>query len=77
MQTKTESSSSLPFELGETRSFKGLTIVPLFAGAAAQAEYVGLDEAAASGLTVTEVSEAGIRSVALPDQPARRLRPAL
>jgi hypothetical protein len=59
MQTKTAPPASLPFELGETRSFKGLTIVPLFASTAAQTEYVGLDEATAGGLTVTEVSEAG------------------
>ena len=59
MQTKPVPSVSLPFELGETRTFKGLTVVPLFAAATPQVEYVGLDEASAGGLTVTEVSEDG------------------
>lgn len=59
MQTKTAPHASLPFELGEARTFKGLTVVPLFAAAPPQVEYVGLDEASAGGLTVTEVSEAG------------------
>ena len=59
MQTKSAPTRSLPFELGEARSFRGLTVVPLFASAPPQVEYVGLDEAAAGGLTVTEVDEAG------------------
>jgi transposase InsO family protein len=59
MQTRTAPPTSLPFELGEARSFGGLTVVPLFAAAQPQVEYVGLDEAAAGGLTVTEVSDAG------------------
>jgi hypothetical protein len=59
MQMKTATPASLPFELGEARAFQGLTIVPLFAAAPAQVEYVGLDDASADGLTVTEVSEAG------------------
>ena len=59
MQTQTAPSASLPFELGEPRSFAGLTIVPLYPTASPHVDYVGLDEAAASGLTVTEVDEAG------------------
>jgi hypothetical protein len=51
--------SALPFELGEAQSFGGLTVVPLFPAAQPQVEYVGLDEAVAGGLTVTEVHEAG------------------
>ena len=59
MKTHTAPARTLPFELGEPRSFAGLTIVPLFPAGPAQLEYVGLDEAAARGLTVTEVDVAG------------------
>jgi hypothetical protein len=48
-----------PFELGESRSHAGLTIVPLFPLAEPRLEYVGLDEAVARGLTVSEVDEHG------------------
>src|SRR5581483_7354060 len=58
MHTTTGRSASLPFELGEARSFGGLTLVPLYP-AAPRAEYIGLDEAGATGLTITEVDEAG------------------
>lgn len=51
---------TLPFELaGDVRSFGGLTILPLFPAEEPQLEYVGLDEAAAAGLTVREIDEAG------------------
>jgi hypothetical protein len=43
MPTKTVLPASLPFELGEARSLEGLTIVPLFAAAPPEFEYVGLD----------------------------------
>jgi hypothetical protein len=59
MQTKSAPSTSLPFELGEPRSFRGLTLIPLYPTTEPRAEYIGLDEAAAGGLTVTEVDEAG------------------
>jgi hypothetical protein len=55
MQTAT----ALPFELGEPHAFAGLTLVPLYSTSPPQAEYVGLDEATAGGLLVTEVDEAG------------------
>ncbi|MBA3718376.1 MAG: hypothetical protein H0W87_09140 [Actinobacteria bacterium] len=48
----------LPFGLGEPRSFGSLTVVPLYNEAEPGIEYVGLDEALAGGLTVTEVNEA-------------------
>jgi hypothetical protein len=48
-----------PFELGEPRSFRGLTLVPLYPAAEPVADYIGLDEAAAGGLTISEVDEAG------------------
>jgi hypothetical protein len=47
-----------PFTLGEPTSFGGLALIPLF-GPQPALDYVGLDEAIARGLTVTEVSEAG------------------
>src|SRR6478752_9044269 len=56
MQTQT---APLPFELGEVRSFGGLTLVPLYPAVPPRADYVGLDEATAGGLVVTEVDEAG------------------
>src|SRR4051794_5476070 len=59
MQTQTAPPTSLPFELGEARSFRGLTLVPLYASAAPHADYIGLDEAAAGGLVVTEVDDTG------------------
>jgi hypothetical protein len=59
MQTTTAHSTTLPFELGESRSFGGLTIVPLYPASQPRADYVGLDEASATGLTVTEIDEAG------------------
>jgi hypothetical protein len=59
MQTNLAPSARLPFELGETRSFGGLTLVPLYPASAPRAEYVGLDEASAGGLAVTELNEAG------------------
>jgi hypothetical protein len=58
MQTSLAPSVSLPFDLGEPRSFRGLTIVPLYA-AEPRLDYLGLDEAAAAGLAVTELNEAG------------------
>jgi hypothetical protein len=59
MQTDSARSTALPFELGEARSFGGLTLVPLYPVVPPCADYVGLDEATAGGLVVTEVDEAG------------------
>ncbi len=59
MQTRTAPPAYLPFGLGGPRSFRGLTVVPLYAEPEPVFDYVGLDEAMAGGLTVTEVSEAG------------------
>ena len=50
---------SLPFELGDPAAFGGLALVPLFPTAEPQLDYVGLDEAVAGGLAVTELDEAG------------------
>lgn len=59
MNTATASTASLPFELGEATSHAGLTIVPLFPLDQPRLEYIGLDEALARGLTVTEATESG------------------
>jgi hypothetical protein len=59
METQLAPSASLPFELGEARSHSGLTVLPLYASTLPRADYVGLDEASASGLAITEVSESG------------------
>jgi hypothetical protein len=55
----TLASTTFPFNLGEPASFGGLALVPLFPTAEPELEYVGLDEAVARGLVVTEVSVAG------------------
>jgi hypothetical protein len=59
MRTLTPSKQSLPFELGEPRSFAGLTILPLYPQSAS-VEYIGLDEAVARGLEILEVDEHGV-----------------
>src|SRR5262245_56331674 len=59
MEAKTAPHTSLPFDLGEARSFRGLTLVPLYPTSEPKADYVGLDEASAAGLNVTELHEAG------------------
>jgi hypothetical protein len=55
MKTQTQ---SLPFQLGEPRSHRGLALFPLHPAEAPVAEYVGLDEAVARGLSIREVDEA-------------------
>lgn len=51
--------TALPFRLAEPNTFGGLTIVPLVPDAEPQVDYIGLDEAASRGFTVTEVDEDG------------------
>src|SRR4051794_37132935 len=58
--TSTASRTSLPFELGEAQCFGGLGLVPLFPAKDPTLEYIGLDEAAAHGLVVTEIDQAGL-----------------
>lgn len=61
MNTKTQiPTQSLPFELGRPRSFRGLTLLPLFPVQPPAVEYIGLDEASARGLTVSEVGAEGV-----------------
>ena len=59
MNTNLAPLQSLPFELGEPSSFGGLALVPLFPTADRQLEYIGLDEAVATGLAVTKIDESG------------------
>jgi hypothetical protein len=59
MKTKPIRRAMLPFEVGEARTFAGLTVIPLFPSEPPALEYVGLDEAIARGLAVTEVDESG------------------
>src|ERR1700693_2463632 len=59
MSTHT-TTQTLPFELGEPRSFHGLTLVPLFPTQAPAVEYIGLDEAVAHGLKVSEIGDEGV-----------------
>ncbi len=59
MTTHASPTKTLPFQAAEPTAFGGLTIVPLFPDAEPQVDYIGLDEAAARGFTVTEVDEAG------------------
>jgi hypothetical protein len=60
MKTTPAPQTYLPFALGEPRSFGSLTLVPLYTEAEPTVDYVGLDEALAGGLTVTEANEAGL-----------------
>jgi hypothetical protein len=59
----------VPFELGDARTFAGLTVLPLFPSEEPVLEYIGLDEALARGLTVREVSEAGAVEALLVENP--------
>ncbi len=59
MKTLTTPTQSLPSELGEPRSFAGLTILPLYPQSSS-VEYIGLDEAVARGLEILEVDEHGV-----------------
>jgi hypothetical protein len=58
VKTLTTSTEFLPLELGDPRSFGGLTILPLYPTASSLA-YIGLDEAAARGLKILEIDEHG------------------
>jgi len=55
----TLTASRTPFTLGEPASFAGLALIPLYPVDGPRLEYIGLDEAIANGLAVTEVSNAG------------------
>ena len=50
----------MPYEFGEPRTFRGLTLIPLFHAEGQEFEYVGLDEAVSRGVETTEVGSEGI-----------------
>src|SRR6266702_7617355 len=52
-------STTTSISLGQPMSFAGLALIPLYATEEPRLEYIGLDEAVAHGLAVTEVSDAG------------------
>src|SRR5205814_4157715 len=60
MTTHTAPSRTLPFEVGEPKQFAGLTLLPLFPAATPQLDYLGLDDASARGLTVSEIGAEGV-----------------
>ena len=59
MTSITAPPTELPFELGKPQSFQGLGLIPLFSRDEPALEYIGLDEAAAAGLVVTEIDQSG------------------
>jgi len=59
MKSLAAPATTLPFELGEPRSHRELTVVPLFPGEPPKLDYIGLDEAVARGLEVDEVDSSG------------------
>lgn len=69
MHTTSASAKTLPFDLGEPRSFRGLTLIPLFAIESPELEYIGLDEAVARGLTITELGTEGVVELLAVDNP--------
>ena len=73
MKTNTKPKTTLPFELGDERSFGGLTLVPLFPRDEPKLEYVGLDEAVARGLVVKEVDAEAIVGELLVENPLDEL----
>ena len=51
--------SPYQLQLGHAQSFRGLALVPLFNPSEPVLEYIGLDEAVARGLSITEVDHSG------------------
>jgi ARG/rhodanese/phosphatase superfamily protein len=67
------STHTLPFEVGSTRSFRGLTLAPLFPTRPPALEYVGLDEAVSRGFTVSEIGHEGVVEWLLVENPLSEL----
>src|SRR5947207_300070 len=63
MTTQTAVTRTLPFGLGEPRAFRGLTVLPLYPARPPGLDYVGLDEAAAGGFTVSELDEGVVETL--------------
>jgi hypothetical protein len=55
----TSAATNLPFGLAARAAFGGLTLIPLVPEAEPRLEYIGLDEAVAHGLRITEIDHAG------------------
>ncbi len=62
----------LPFQVGEARAFRSLVLYPLFPAREPVLDYVGLDEALAGGLEVSEVGSRGAVDTLLVDNPLSR-----
>jgi hypothetical protein len=60
MTQQTASITPHGFELGELRSFRALSLIPLFPAEPPKVEYIGLDEAIAGGLAITEIGSEGV-----------------
>ena len=69
MRSLAASTQTLPFELGEPRSFHGLTLTPLFPAEPPQLDYIGLDEAVARGLKIDEIDSDGAVQTLVVDNP--------
>lgn len=67
--TPIAATNSLRFELGEPAAFAGLALIPLFPVGEPELEYIGLDEAVARGLVVTEISDTGAVSTLFVSNP--------
>jgi hypothetical protein len=69
MSTFLSPPKTLPLKLGVPAQFGGLLLVPLFSTLEPRLECIGLDEATALGLSVTEVDDAGSVSTLLVTNP--------
>lgn len=58
-----------PFQLGDAHSFRALTLIPLFPAEAPEFDYIGLDEAVARGLGITELGRDGVVEALWVDNP--------
>ena len=77
MTSITAPPTELPFELGKPQSFQGLGLIPLFSRDEPALEYIGLDEAAAAGLVVTEIDQSGSVGTLAVSNPLEAQRPPL
>src|SRR5205809_200966 len=64
---------TLPFELGSPRSFRGLTVLPLIPVRRPALDYLGLDEAVASGLVVSELDDGAVEALVVENPLADRV----
>jgi hypothetical protein len=69
MTTISPGKLAVPFTFGTPQGFESLWLVPLFAASEPRTEYIGLDEAAASGLVVREIDQHGSVNSLLVENP--------